>query len=354
MQVLRQVLPQADTTDTAQAAAADTAQAPPDTSALAQFGEDLDRAARYLLSGQWERLALEVYGATAEFVVYYVPRLLGALLIFLFLYALYRAFDRVLERVLGHSKRVDVGLKGLLMKTYRVVAAIFIGIIVLDQLAFNVTAFVAGLSIAGIALAFAARDSLENFISGVIILSDRPFRVGDNIEVADTYDSVEEITLRSTRIRTLNNEVAVMPNTQMITNKLINHTMLGIVRVEVPFGIAYGESPEEARRVLLEMVKEDERMHTDHPPSVVVKELGGSSVNMTLRFYPRNPKMETLIRYEYLEKVRNALTEAGIEIPFPHLQLLIDEAKAFEGSALLQPPRGGNDEATRGRTEDVH
>ncbi len=334
MQALEQVLPQADTSG---AAAADTARAAPDTSAISEFGEDLNRGARYLLQGEWERLALEIYGGAVEAVVYYVPRLLGALLVFLVLYALYRALGSVLERVLSHSRHIDPGLRGLLTKTYRVVATIFIGIFVLDQLDFNVTALVASLSIAGIALAFAARDSLENFISGIIILIDRPFRVGDNIEVGDSFGSVEEITLRSTRVRTLNNEVAVMPNTEMITQKLINHTMLGTVRIEVPFGIGYGESPEEARKVILEMVEQDDRMHPNYPPSVVVNEMGSSSVNMTLRFYLRNPKTEVPVRYEYLEKVFNALTEAGIEIPFPHVQLFIDEAKAFERSFLMQP-----------------
>src|SRR5690606_28793812 len=99
---------------------------------------------------------------------------------------------------------------------YRIFAGVFIGVMVLDQFAVNVTALLAGLSIAGIAVGFAARDTLENFISGITILLDRPFRIGDNIEISEVYGSVEEITLRSTRLRTLNNEVMVMPNIQMI------------------------------------------------------------------------------------------------------------------------------------------
>ncbi len=338
----RQLTPEAlqaaaDTTG-AQAAGTTTA----DTSAISQFGEDISEATRYLLTGEWDQLWFNIYGGAVDFAVYYVPKLVGALLVFVVLYALYRVLANLLERVLHHSRRVEPGLRSLLMKSYRVVAILFIGTIVLDQLEFNVTALVASLSIAGIALAFAARDSLENFISGVIILIDRPFRVGDNIEVDDTFGTVEEITLRSTRVCTLNNEIVVMPNTSMIDQRLINHTMLNTLRVEIYFGIGYDESPQEAREVLLAMAEGDERLHPDHPTTVVVTEMGASSVNMILRLYLRNPKLEVPFRYEYNEKVRNALTEAGIEIPFPHLQLHIDEAKAFEGSALLQPPPNGH------------
>jgi small conductance mechanosensitive channel len=211
---------------------------------------------------------------------------------------------------------------------------------VLAQFGINITALLAGLSIAGIAVGFAARDTLENFISGITIFLDKPFRVSDNVEVEGVFGTVEEITLRSTRLRTLNSEIMVMPNVQMINQKLINHTMLGVLRVEVFFGIAYKESPEQARKILLKLAKGDERLHPDFRPRVVVVQLGESSIEMKLLLFLNNPKLEVPFREEYTEKVFDALTSAGIEIPFPHLQLLIDEAKGLEHIPLLQaqPP----------------
>jgi len=217
----------------------------------------------------------------------------------------------------------------------------------------NVTALLAGLSIAGIAVGFAARDTLENFISGVTILLDRPFSIGDTIQIEGVYGTVEEITLRSTRLRTLNNEVMVMPNLHMINQKLINHAMLGVVRVEVPFGIAYKEYPQAARAVVLELTEGDDRLHPDLPPSVVVTGLNNSSVDMVLRVYVKNPRDEVSVRHGYIEKVREALREADIEIPFPHLQLFIDEAKAFEGTALLRPRNGEEAAETDAAPEDA-
>ncbi|MDX1532126.1 MAG: mechanosensitive ion channel, partial [Rhodothermales bacterium] len=185
------------------------------------------------------------------------------------------------------------------------------------------------------------RDTLENFISGITILLDQPFRVGDNLVVEDTFGTVEEITLRSTRIRTLNNEVAVLPNSQMIQQKVVNHSLLGVLRVVVPFGIAYKEYPQQAREVALKTTEGDRRLHPDYPPSVVVTQLNDSSVDMELRLFLKDPKLEIPVRFEYIEKVREALRAADIEIPFPHLQLFVDEAKAFEGTRLLEPPGPG-------------
>lgn len=318
----------------APAPAADTV----DTSdALTRLSRDVGEAGQLIVEGEWDLVVLQLYQGLAELVVSFIPKVIGALFVFILFYALYRVAGSVLERVLHRSKRVDAGLQNLLIKTYRVVATIFIAIMVLDQFGVNVTALLAGLSIVGIAVGFAARDALENFISGITILLDRPFRIGDNIEIDDVYGSVEEITLRSTRLRTLNNEIMVMPNSQMINQKMVNHTILGVVRVEIPFGIAYKEYPQQARDVVLKLTEGDERLHPDHKPQVVVTALGASSVDMMLRVFLKNPKLEVPVRFEYIEKVREALREADIEIPFPHLQLFIDEAKAFEPSFLLRP-----------------
>ena len=155
--------------------------------------------------------------------------------------------------------------------------------------------------------------------------------------IEDIYGSVDQITLRSTRIRTLNNQIMVMPNVQMINQKLVNHTMMKMVRVEIPFGIAYKEFPQQAREVVLRTTEGDTRLHPDYKSDVVVTSLNDSSVDMALRIFLQSPKLEVPVRLEYLEKIREALREADIEIPFPHRQLFLDEAKALQSSFLLKP-----------------
>ncbi len=316
----------------ADSAVADTA------SAISQITENIQETGRALREGRFDDVYEQLSTAVIDFVV---SGLLPALLTLLVFVLVYRVVANLLERGLRRSRRIDLGVQQLLVKSFRLVMFSFAAIIVLDQLGMNVGALVAGLGIAGIALGFAARDTLENFISGITILLDQPFRVGDNVEVEGTFGAVQEITLRSTRIRTLNNEVAVLPNAHMIQNKVVNHTLLNTLRVVVPFGIAYKEYPQEAREAVLGTAEGDERLHPDYPSQVVVTAMNESSVDMELRLFLKDPKLEVPVRWEYLERVREALRAADIEVPFPHLQLFIDEAQAFERAAFMQPGAAG-------------
>ena len=336
-QQAQQVLPDSVAADTlAQPQAVDSVAA--DTlGAFTQLNRDLGEAGDLLLMGEWELFLTRLYDGLAGLVVGLVPRLFGALLVFVLFYLGYRVLRTLLQRLLKRSKHVDAGLEGLLLQTFRLVGLSFIAIMVLAQLGFNITALVAGLGVAGIAVGFAARDTLENFISGVMILLDRPFNIGDNIVIAGIFGTVEEITLRSTRVRTLNNKMMVMPNTQMMNQPLLNHTMVGPLRIEVPFSIAYKEYPQQARQIVLELAESDERLHPGYPPNVAVTALNDSSVDMVLRLFLKDPRLEVPLRFEYIEKVREALRQADIEIPFPHMQLFVDEVKAFDNTFLKQP-----------------
>lgn len=335
--LLQEAAPDTAAADTAAVNSAATDTAAADSTGLFQdAGDAVAQAGELIVTGQWEQLLEAATRTLGEKVGEFLPLLIKALLVFLLFYVLFRIVDSVLKRVMYRALRSEPGLVNLLLKTYRIAGWALIVVLVLEQFAIDATALLAGLSIVGIAVGFAARDSLENFISGITILLDKPFRIGDNLTIDSTYGTVEDITLRSTRLRTLNNEIMVMPNIQMINQKVINHSLLGLKRIEVPFGIAYKEYPDEARRVVLALTEGDDRMHPDFPPSVVVTGLNDSSVDMSLRLFLRNPKEEVAVRLAYIEKVREGLREADIEIPFPHLQLFIDEAKALERASFMR------------------
>jgi small conductance mechanosensitive channel len=306
------------------------------------FGEFITDLIRYASTGDWQAIEGLLYQSTLEVAGNVLASLFMAALYFVILFLLYRLVDRMLERLLGHSNRIDAGVQGLLQKSFRVVALTFIIAMVLSSLGVNVTALVAGLSIAGIAVGFAARDSLENFIAGVTILLDKPFKVGDYIVVQEHYGQVDEITLRSTRIRSVRNEVMVLPNTQMITTQVVNHTKQNTLRIDIDFGIAYKEYPQEAREAVLATLEGDDRVLTRPEPTAVVTGMGDSAVTMALRFYIRDPSEEVKMRWEYMEKVREALRDADIEIPFPHRQLFLDEARGLHDSSLFHKARNGD------------
>lgn len=298
------------------------------TSVLQQAAEEMGDASELLVTGRWDQFAARAYDSGAHMLAAFVPNLVKASVVFLLLLGAYKLTRSLLDRVLSSTERFDEGVRNLLLRSFRIFAVVTMLVMVLAQFGIDITLLVGGLSIVGLAVGFAAKDTLENFISGIAILLDRPFRVGDQVEVAGTYGTVVDISLRSTRLRTLDNEIMVMPNLQMVNQKLVNHAMLGAVRVRVPFGIGYRESPEQARRVLLPLLHADDRIAADPPPSAVVTALGASSVDMELRFFLVDPAIEIPIEFEYMERIHATLRQHDIEIPFPQLDVHLVHARA--------------------------
>jgi small conductance mechanosensitive channel len=223
-------------------------------------------------------------------------------------------FDRVLISLLVDS-------------LYRYTVLAFGLIMAIDQLGVNVAAALAGVGVAGIAIGFAAQDSVANVISGILIFWDKPFVVGDWITTEGQYGKVTNITLRTTRIRTPRNTFVVVPNKRIIDELLENHSKHGELRVDVPIGIAYKEDIREAREVLLGAVDTVEQALDDPRPDLVVDGLGGSSVNLKVRVWVASADDQRKTYYEVTEKAKLALDKGGIEIPFPHLQLYVDNVE---------------------------
>lgn len=322
---------EADSAAVADSAAGDTlAAADTASDAISTIGREVSDAGRRLAEGDVPGFFDDVVQGATGLAGELAPRLVSALFVGLVLYMLYRIVIGTIQRLLRRGGGVDSGMTALLLRSIRAVGLAFVVLTVLSVLGLRLTPLLAGLGIAGLAVGFAAKDSLENFIAGVSILLDRPFRVGHWVSIGDTYGQVTELTLRSTRIRTLNREEVVIPNVQMITQPLSNQSSVGRLRVDVEFSVAYKEDIDETRRVVLALVDDDDRLADDPEPAVVVTKLNDSSVDMELHLYLKDASKAVPVRFEYTEAVRKALAVADIEIPFPHLQLFVDEAKGLE------------------------
>ncbi len=270
-------------------------------------------------------------------------RLIVAALVILVSVAIYWIMARGLKPVFKAS-RLQEDAAQLLTVILRYLVLGFGVVLALGQLGFNITGLLAGLGVAGLALGFAAKDTLANFIAGMTILWDRPFRVGDRVEIDGEFGQVKRITLRSTRIHTGQNRVVIIPNQNVVNNKIINHTMQASTRLDIAFGIAYKEDIDEARRTVLGLTEGDERLRTRPGPDVVVTEMAESSVNLALRFWLANPHIEVPIEFEYIERIKKALDGAGIEIPFPHRSLFVERlpetGRPVKGPAEAAPEAG--------------
>lgn len=260
-----------------------------------------------------------------------------AILIFLLFLVLYRVTRPPIQAVLRKAGFHEALIRLMVESIYRY-ALLIVGLVMAaDQLGVNVTAALAGLGIAGVAIGFAAQDSVANVISGIMIFWDKPFIVGDWINVEGQYGCVSNITLRSTRIRTPRNTYVVIPNKKIIDAVLENFSKHGETRVDVPIGIAYKEDIRKAREVLLDAVRAIPEIREDPAPDVIVDELGDSSVNLKVRVWIDSPKFQQKTFFGVVEQCKLALDEAGIQIPFPHLQLFVDdvEERVWKKAAVL-------------------
>ncbi len=201
-------------------------------------------------------------------------------------------------------------------------------VMALDFLGVNVMPFIAGAGVASLAIGFAAKDTLSNLIAGVLLLIDRPFEVGDRIEVwsapknASTWGDVLDIGLRATKIRTTDNIIIIIPNNEIMTRDIINYTTISEeIRVRIPIGVAYESDVDRAKKVILDIIDEMDWTSSHRPPRVVVRNLGDFFVELQARVWIRDARrrMDTI---DYVvDRVKEAFEENGIEIPYPKREI---------------------------------
>jgi MscS family membrane protein len=210
-------------------------------------------------------------------------------------------------------------------------------ILTLDLLGLNIMPFIAGAGVAGIAIGFAAKDTLSNLIAGVLLIIDRPFEVGDRIEVwsapanSATWGDVLDIGLRATKIRTTDNIVIVIPNNEIMRRDIINYTTITEeIRVRIPIGIAYDADVRKAKDLIVAVTLELDWVLRDPAPKVVVKSFGDSAVNLEARVWISDPRkrMDTISTIS--DRVKERFTQDGIEIPYPKRDIYIKTGQAAE------------------------
>ena len=214
----------------------------------------------------------------------------------------------------------------------------------LDAAGIKTSAIIASLGIAGLTIGFAARDALSNLISGILIFLDRPFVIGDLIEIEDNYGKVERITLRSTRVVTKDGKMLAVPNAEVINKTVASYTNFPHLRLDVAVTIAVTEDIDRARQLLLSLVKEDPDFLKAPVPRVVVTESNDYNVALELQVWLDNERQHVEKRYDLREKVFNAFNKAGINMPFETIEITPLAVKITqEGDSSALPERTGSD-----------
>ncbi len=220
--------------------------------------------------------------------------------------------------------RVDDILFDLLNKFAGAIIYATAIVLALDILGVNVMPFIAGAGVAGVAIGFAAKDTLSNLIAGILLIIDRPFETGDRIEVwaaptgSSTWGDVIEIGLRAIKIKTTDNIVIIIPNNEIMRRDIVNYTIISSkIRVRINIGVSYDTEIEKAKRVITEVANSAQWVSKEPGPKVVVRNFGESSVDLQLRVWidDARKRMDTI---SYVtDNVKAAFDREGIEIPYP-------------------------------------
>jgi len=236
----------------------------------------------------------------------------------------------------GARTRLDpalVLLFGRLAGAAVVVLGFFVAAVVVFP-AFKPGDLVAGLGITSVALGFALKDVLQNFVAGVLLLYRRPFRVGDQIRTGQHEGTVERLDVRSTRIRTYDDELIVVPNGDVYTSAVVVKTAYGKRRVRFVVAIGYDDDIDRARGVIQRVLRETEGVCLTPEPWVYASELAPSSVNLAVYFWTDAYQSAVLrVSDRVATGIKRALDEAGIEIPYPHVVVTLPGEAAQPGAA---------------------
>jgi len=221
-----------------------------------------------------------------------------------------------------YRKSVDRGVRDAIKKLVHY-AMVTIGFLtVLSTLGLSLQNFVVVLGAFGVGIGFGLQDIVNNFLSGLILLFERPVKVGDFIVVNEEWGTISKIGLRSTVVETINHSEIIVPNSQLISEKVTNWTFSSrVARLVVPVGVAYGSDVTLVMQILTSVAtKHPEAVH-DPAPSILFIEFGDSSLNFEIRVFVQDISSRFRIRSEILQQIDACFRESGVEIPFPQRDL---------------------------------
>lgn len=242
-------------------------------------------------------------------------------------------FDMTLVRFLGNI--FYAGMLGLVC------------VIALSHIGIETASLAAVIAAAGLAVGLALQGSLSNFAAGVLLIIFRPFCAGDFIEAGGVSGTVEEITIFTTILNTPDNKRVIVPNSEISGGAIINYSANENRRVDLVIGIGYGDNIARAKDVIMAAVKAEPRVLQTPEPVVAVSELGDSSVNFVVR--PWVGKADYwAARFAVIERIKLALDENGISIPFPQRDLhIIDSVRVRAAVEQDAPEKGAKKEAAK-------
>jgi small conductance mechanosensitive channel len=262
-----------------------------------------------------------------ELASHYAPRVAAAVIILIvgrWIASAGRAFVR---KLLDRSK-VDRTAASFLANLAAYVLWTFVLLAALNQLGVQTASIIAVLAAAALAVGLALRDSLSNLAAGLLMVVTRPFELGHWIETGGVTGIVEEIHIFTTRIKTFDNAIVVIPNAKILGDKVTNNSITATKRVNLVVGVSYESDLRQVRQVIFDVIRKDDRILDEPEPSVTVKELAESSVNQLIRIWVKTED-QWPVSCDLLERIKTRFDDEGISMPFPQRDVHVHGIEAF-------------------------
>ena len=287
------------------------------------------------ISTAWDKIQTMINGLIAL-----LPNILLGLIVFIFFLFVASRIKAIVKRLTRNRRSArNLGLVlGRLAQGVTILIGLFIALSIVIP-TFKAGDLVQLLGISGVAIGFAFRDILQNFLAGILILLTEPFQIDDQIVFKGFEGTVESIETRATTIRTYDGRRIVIPNSELFTNSVTVNTAFDNRRLEYDVGIGYNDDIDRAKQLMLDAMHSVDDVLTDPAPDVLVMELAESTVNIRVRWWVHPPRRaDNLIsRDKVITAIKKKLVANGIDLPFPTQQILFhDQTEETDGNRSRQ------------------
>lgn len=257
-----------------------------------------------------------------DLIITFGPKLIGAILIWIIgswsIRIILKGTRKAMEK-----RDYDVSLKKFLMNLLSWILKIVLIIVVLGTVGVETTSFAAILASVGLAIGLALQGSLGNFAGGVLIMIFKPIKIGDFIEAQSESGTVKEIGIFTTKLTTPDNKEIIIPNGALSNGNITNYSVEDTRRVDFTFGVGYDSDIKKTKEVILSVIDAHPLILKDPAAAVNVSELADSSINFFTRVWVKKEDYWA-VKFDVTEQTKEALDKAGIDIPYPHIQLKQD------------------------------
>lgn len=254
-----------------------------------------------------------------ELLITYLPQVLLAIVFLVVGLWLIRVLVRGVGKAM-QSRDMEPSLVPFVKSLLGALLKVLLVLSVIQMIGIQTTSFIAVLGAAGLAIGLALSGTLQNFAGGVMLLILKPFKVGDYIEAQGHSGTVRQIQIFHTILTTPDNKTIILPNAQVSTDAMVNYSTEAERRVDLVFGVGYGDDIDKARNTIQQVIDADERILKEKPIQIVVAELADSSVNFKVRVWVMSADYWGVF-FDMQEGVKKAFDRNGVSIPFPQMDV---------------------------------